>query len=923
MKNFIAPAVSSFGVFCLTVLLSFAAAAADWNTEVKVAADATETIDLSDATRNTRNYYFTLAKGATLKVTNTSAANAYMRFSVAVDGTAGGAAYLDLTDVPGVQYTGNIRASGEGVSLVVKGVQSLTFGSTTAQTYSSNSRDHAIYEGTLTFETAGGAGLQFVNCFGLKNLPTCAYSIAEGAELGVCKNHALGEDAVDIDLSDYNMLDVVPNGLVDGTAVTVGAGRHFKIRSSSISGWSWGGVANGTTEVDVVLNGTVESPAYISTVNTQPGYTLKGSVSGWGNIYWTSAADADLTLDGTLSFVGRVLFYNGNTKNVSAAKLYTTHTSFGDPSNEVYMNYGKTEIAFRVPGYGTAPTTATIGTLTSKVAAYAGTGNKLVVYGHQTVTIGTLSGPFRVECPDGVTDAKVVVNNLSATADLTVGAGVELVVGTANAGHQIHFEGDTVCFSGPATGERVALSDYNWSAPDATKFVAGGKLDLGMLADCFSSLAIAADADVKISSALDFPIVNNGGKLALTDDAWQKKCYMWADATKSGTIDKLVDLYPELAENETSPYYRKNEAKPYLLNWNDRRPDQKAYKFRNRRFDGVKNWVSSIAGVVPFVDSGFLNGKDVVRLYDGNRTMALVDRSTGATVDIPTKLAIMVYGSHYNNGGNGGGGCAMLGNADAVFQREEGLTSASKLQPGDKPFTAAAFSGYLNGDTVSDFSDKTAVKMNGDWQLVSLNAVLNEVTQTVQGIGFTKGGDSTTPTGRGGQSYAEILLFSEMPTDAERMRIEKYLADKWGLTIAHSGAAATGMATGITGSGEITVESDNVLPALSQSYRGALKFVNSLTEETIADLTVGNDGTDVTVAGFSYDAEKEAYVIDVALADKRIAAGDYALLAGFPADTKFELGTVDNPHNQIYSLKFADGAAVLTITKPGMAIIFK
>lgn len=900
MKNIVASAVGPFGGFCLTVLLSFAAVAADWNTEVAVAADATETIDLSDATRNTRNYYFTLAKGATLKVTNTSAANAYMRFSVAVDGTAGGAAYLDLTDVPGVQYTGNIRASGEGVSLVVKGVNALPFGATDTPSSTSSGRAHAIYEGNLVFEDATGEGLQFVSSFGWRSVPTCAYTIAADAELALCNDRALGADVDAVSLSNYSMLDVVPNGLADGATVTVGAGRYFKIRSSSMNkpnGWSWGGVANGTTEVDVVLDGTEASPARISSVNTQNGYTLKGSVSGTGEFFWTSAADADLTLDGMLTFVGKVLFNNGNTKSVTSAKLYTTHTSFGDPSNEIDMNYGETEIAFRIPGYGTTPTAATIGTIRSTVKAYADFANKLVVYGQQTVTIGTLTGPFRVECPDSAVGAKVVVNNLAETADLTVGAGVELVVGTAAAGHQIHFEGETVRFSGPATGDRVALADYNWSAPDATKFLAGGKLDLGAVPNGFPPITVAVGADVAASATLDFPIANAGGKLALTDGSWQNKCYLWADADKP-------DSY-EIASGTSAS----------VIRWNDRRPGWRKIGFYNHR------GVSSVYPDLLATDAP--SKKPVISMYGSSKWMAVVDRTapTPGVTNVVTALAIAVYGSRTANSNPGGGGFAPFGNVDKAFQRASSQVSAAgSTVPTDYPITEAAYTGYLDGKAVSDFSQE---HFNGKWQLLTLKTELAGEKKTVQGIGLRSDAVSATPDGRGGQKYAEVLLFSEMPTDAERMRIEKYLADKWGLTIAHSGAAATGMATGITGSGEITVESDNVLPALSQSYRGALKFVNSLTEETIADLTVGNDGTDVTVAGFRYDAEKEAYVIDVALADKRIAAGDYALLSGFPADTKFELGTVDNPHNQIYSFKFADGAAVLTITKPGMAIIFK
>lgn len=873
--------------FCACILSFLALSAlAEWDNEVKVAAGMTETIDLGDTTRNTRNYYFTLAKGATLKVTNDSSVSKNMLFSVAVDEAAGGSAYLDLTNVPGVQYAGNIKATGADVSLVVIGVSSLPFGSTATPSATASGRTHALFAGVLGFETAGGAGLQFVNYFGLNNLPSCPYTVAEDAEMGLMAPFVFGNEPSTVNLGTKNMLCAVSRGLAPGSTVEVPAGQWYKVRSCTYgkpNGWSWGGAVNVSISNNVVLCG---SGAKLVNVNTQDGVALVGTVSGTGDLVVEKNASY-LMLDGELSFAGQVTFLS----YTSSTELYTTHTSFGQPANEVAVNRPATIALGVARGEKDVKPSGEIGALTVSAA-----NAKLVVQNGQTATIGTLATSadgFCVEAAAGAANTKVVVNELAANAKLTVGPGVELVVGTAGAGHAILFEGDTVRFSGPAAGDRVALADYNWDAPDATKFIAGGKLDLGSPSADFPSVTIAADADVALQGGLDFVLANAGGKVTLTDNTWQKKCYLWTDATKTSSCE----------------FYTGSESA--VVRWNDRRPGQQKIGFFNHRNDD---------SVCPTLAAKGLNKKSVMNLRGGNKWMALVDRTvaTPGVTNVATSLAIAVYGSETASSNAGGGGFAPFGNADKAFQRDAAQTSAGGTDVITKyPITAAAYTGYLDGAAVSDFSQE---HFNGTWQLLTLNTVLTNVAQTVQGIGLRSNATSTTPDGRGGQKYAEVLLFSDMPTDDERKRIEKYLADKWGLTIAHAGAAATGTATGIAGAGEVVVESDNVIPALSHAFSGTLKFVNPLTEETTADLTVGNAGTDVTVTGFHYDAVQEAYVIDVALADKKVAAGDYALLSGFPDGTRFVLGTVANPHGLAYALKSDGGAASLEISRKGLIL---
>ena len=63
---------------------------------------------------------------------------------------------------------------------------------------------------------------------------------------------------------------------------------------------------------------------------------------------------------------------------------------------------------------------------------------------------------------------------------------------------------------------------------------------------------------------------------------------------------------------------------------------------------------------------------------------------------------------------------------------------------------------------------------NGGWQIVSLDL-------TAKDIGMVGLGRDSSNT-HGGQNYAEVIFFSEVPTESERAACERYLADKWGLT---------------------------------------------------------------------------------------------------------------------------------------------
>ena len=189
----------------------------------------------------------------------------------------------------------------------------------------------------------------------------------------------------------------------------------------------------------------------------------------------------------------------------------------------------------------------------------------------------------------------------------------------------------------------------------------------------------------------------------------------------------------------------------------------------------------------PYLVPGGLNGKDYICFgaFFGNkipanygtangspnstvneaRRMELFYSDTDATVASAGRnktmgFAIMVFGSQQ------GGGRALLGTSDGVFDRG-GSTLASPV------VAASGYPVHLDG---VEIDPTVGGQLNGGWQIVSID---------MNGCGFRNIGmlnaAGNAYTTAGGQNYAEIVMFESEPTATERLACERYLAEKWGL----------------------------------------------------------------------------------------------------------------------------------------------
>ena len=239
---------------------------------------------------------------------------------------------------------------------------------------------------------------------------------------------------------------------------------------------------------------------------------------------------------------------------------------------------------------------------------------------------------------------------------------------------------------------------------------------------------------------------------------------MWCDASVESSIVPVSELSAAAAAT--------NGSDVRVWQWHDRRAVQSRYALVNKRYKStdsslamrvypLTNTVDGVKCVSMGADVGHMNIKDFS-----------LSGTSGDAVTLPTEYAIVVFGSQ------NGGGAAVLGNQQGAFARSGYATSGSDASKYN--IFTNAYETYLDGRQV----DPTAKGLlNGGWQLISVDTE----GLGVQGIGFQHNGTNPTPVNRGYSNYAEILLFSEKPTEAERLQIEEYLAAKWGLTISHSG----------------------------------------------------------------------------------------------------------------------------------------
>lgn len=557
-------------------------------------------------------------------------------------------------------------------------------------------------------------------------------------------------------------------------------------------------------------------------------HEIAGDVSGDGKVALYASSDNKLSVsfNGAADWTGETWIRANN----DAVRQGCGTIIFRDPSPATscirISNETAGAVRFRPEGYGEAETAVAVNAIACDTEENA----TVFVEPKQTLTVGEVSGHVTFS---GDASGKVVVGSLAAGATIRLVGDVRLqVLASADAKAKVTLgaaddtESGSWELSGPSSGTAVSFS--------VTEVVPGGTV-------AFAGCVAGALADFSSISS----------KIAL-----------WCDASAQGCFETIEDKTRSSGVGATTA-----EGYPYLWSWKDCRPEQTTCWFGNKRYYPTSTiGVNSIFGCLAAgTDAAAPNGKPYVKTAGSSGHFNIFENANGkmtTTATISAAYAIVVYGSQVM-----GGGAAILGNQDAAFYRKAkgeswNATTAALTKFG---MTYLSYAGAVDGTE----TDLSVAKLNGGWQIISFNPD----GATVQGLGFSAKGEGLTPDNRGGCNYAEVMLFSETPTDIERKIAEERLSEKWGIPVAHEKTSVnqtlalnmTGDATTpvLTESGTdsllVNLTVDVNFPTRPKSGRYPLIANAKLASVALGTVT-GNGKYEVKL---SYDADAEVLYADV------------------------------------------------------------
>ncbi len=464
-------------------------------------------------------------------------------------------------------------------------------------------------------------------------------------------------------------------------------------------------------------------------------------------------------------------------------------------------------------------------------------------------------------------------------------ARVEVVVGTIESGAYVRFYGRLDArINKLGSGVKVELFDYNVSGTRQSLTIAD---DAGALEELVVNDVIVAALNggtinrisgagrLEVTGPLTVRSVSRDIQLVVLDGG----SVTYANDEEDSALNDLPALWLDASATETFDYYLENVASftngyKYLRRWNDRRATQTELFGLNPRGEGYVR-------CYPYVVTSGLNGRDYVsfggnRFTLGNALYSQVNTSTGEATSsaraaetesrrLPFNKEIMVYDAIFVFGSQYGGGKTLLGGYAPSTAETKGFADATEqsLFSTDKTATAPLVRGgsseaaWRNPETPilkssipsvqvdGSAVDATTTGLNGGWQILSFSV---EEPIAVRSLGL----EALTSSGHavGGQNYAEILLYTNKLTHAQRRSVEIYLAQKWG--VQHQSV----------GLKEVLTSPDvNAFLAGGLVRLGGTGNYSAVLDTTIAGYADGeltlSEGVKVTLADESFPYEEE------------------------------------------------------------------
>lgn len=648
-----------------------------------------------------------------------------------------GSFIVEATGIDTIHWVGGVQTSGR---VLVKGARRIHFGDLKTFSTGLNTRGKSgfsYFNTDVVFENGEAEGLVFTNGVTCAKMPTsCDWSIAAQTRFAVDGDGLLGGGADTFTLEDYDITLMSAQG-IDAGRIVVGEDCTLEVFQckrtefqASKGTWSWAGTGNQHLTNDLEF--------------------------AEGSMFYLCGGQANLHLDGTLS--GTSTF----------ALAYTAGEGKG------IVNFNKSvqldgTVVFRKTGAATQ---------TSSILKFK-KGSGPYSFGDVSVEAGAANGVLTGE-PATV----VSVNSVSDELDVE---GVQLQIrSSAAAGAVVNLKGE-----GPWTvsGPEDAAAALNLvPETEGCTVNLGGKLSLGDLGSAFAVLNLLEGAELSGTSFAATTVITGKGKVVHGGNSWKDKIYLWTDGSKVDSIVPVREVFNTTrTEKPVARITGSTTDYDIVYEWKDCRAGAQ-YGIRSLRCANENEYNTLSANPVPtypfFVSNVNVSATAKAPGYMSfagsqatSRNAALVkydEQSATWKADfVRTPYAIVVFGSQQ------GGGAGILGTSD----RSLGRTYSKTLEEASNPmFTVKNYAVYADGEAVAD---STVTGLNGGWQILSIDTENNKVS----GLGCERltGSYAASSDNRGYSNYAEVMLFSEAPTELERKVIEELLAEKWGLPCAHSG----------------------------------------------------------------------------------------------------------------------------------------
>ena len=676
---------------------------------------------------------------------------------------------IDASAVAGsglIRLTGDIVTFGTG-KVVVSGVSKLAYGEYAVSAPSLTSM--SLFDADFSF--ANGGELVFTNSLTLARQPACAWSIAQDACIGAYGAGVLGDAETGLVLDHYDLILLDEEGREPSVLgpITVRPGRWLSFKPCSVNcdranyGYTWSG-GTGPLRNDVhldagavlhvpmrsncigTLNGTLTGEGEIRLATYNGPVVFAGDSSAFAGDIVVNIADRPLTVSGSFACA-----------NLSLNKTGTTVTIDKDASFEVK---GAVSGSVSVKGEGTL----TVAALADAATVLVNGDVAETMPSEGVLPFLSLKSRLYTKCvpQDGVYD-------LDAIRDL-LGAG-SYGLAAQDGKSYVHLP-DNVQLT---VGAGVTATLLAGSETNATQVAEGGKL-----------------------------IVGDG-----LDWNWRQHVMKWIDPNVADSITGLTngnnDVVRRRVDDVEMPWYTTKSKFVEIDTITDCRADRRDWTFQCE-----KAFSNPGSGVVPLLATNALNGLSVLSFGAGHYARRVshwacppetardaATRPTNSVTFLP-KFAVLVFGSQ-GGGGQGLFGCnypyyLKRGGQKAETQKTSGIDYYDK----DQPIFANNVPTWVDGEPV----DATVTPFSGGWEILSVDC------SGAAGVGTL--GCARAPESKlysGGQTYGEVLFFDQVLGDDERRSVERYLADRWGLTGQYKGTS-TQKAVRIGGAGELKLATD-------------------------------------------------------------------------------------------------------------------